>query len=202
MSGQIGQRPPVSGVMGDNVMIRAALAAAVSLAALAAAPPALAQQPGPSALWRASFLVEDLDAARAVWGEALGFELAYEKASSLTDPRLSALYGLDEGEAVELLVFISGDTAVGNIGFLKPEAGLDPVEGRAGRGAAALFIKTTDMDGHVAALEAAGAEMLAPPESVVEGGSRMAWFVDPNGVRFVLTEREAIALAYPDRSGD
>ena len=183
-------------------MIRASVAAAVSLAALAAAPPAIAQEPGPSALWRASFLVEDLDAAKAVWGEALGFELAYENASSLTDPRLSALYGLEADEAVELLVFISGDTAVGNIGFLKPEAPLDPAEGRAGRGAAALFIKTTDMDGHVAALQAAGAEMLAPPESVVEGGSRMAWFVDPNGVRFVLTERDSIQMAYPNRGED
>ena len=180
-------------------MIRAA---AVSFAFLAVSAPAFAQQPGPSALWRASFLVEDLDAAKAVWGEALGFELAYENASSLTDPRLSALYGLDASEAVELLVFISGDTAVGNIGFLKPEGSLDPVEGRPERGASALFIKTTDMDGHVAALQAAGAELLAPPESVVEGASRLAWFVDPNGVRFVLTEREAIQMAYPNRGED
>lgn len=172
---------------------------------LFAAPAALAEeaapepQTGASALWRASFLVDDLEAVRAVWGEALGFTLAYENASTLVDPRLSALFGLAEDEPVELLVYISGNTALGNIGFLKAANGAAASEGRAGSGAAALFIKTTRMDDHVAALQTAGVEMIAPPEAMREGGSRMAWFIDPNGVRFVLTEREMIQLAYPER---
>ncbi|WP_194745205.1 VOC family protein [Thermaurantiacus tibetensis] len=156
--------------------------------------------PGPSALWRATFVVSDIAAALAVWRDVLGFRLAYEGGSALNDPRLVRLFGLGEGESARLFVLVSGNTALGNLGFLVPERGAAaPPAGRTASGAPALFVKTTQLEAVVPRLVAAGCTLLAAPEAErTPGRNRMAWLIDPNGIRFVLTERETIELAYPD----
>lgn len=156
--------------------------------------------PGPAALWRATFIVSDVEVALAVWRDVLGFRVAYEGGSALRDPRLQQLFGLGDGESARLFVLVSGNTAVGNIGFLVPERGADPPQpGRVASGGPALFIKTTELDAVVPRLVAAGCTLLSGPEPErTAGRNRMAWLVDPNGIRFVLTERETIDLAYPD----
>lgn len=159
-----------------------------------------APQAGPSALWRTTFIVPDIAPALAVWRDILGFRVAYEGGSALKDPRLSVLFGLGAGEAARLFVLVSGNIAHGNIGFLVPETGAGPPPpGRAASGAPALFIKTTAMDEMLPRLVAAGCTLLSAPEPHrVPNRSRMAWLIDPNGIRFVLTEREVIELTYPD----
>ncbi len=152
--------------------------------------------PGPSAMWRATFVVGDADAALAVWRDILGFRLAYEGGSVLRDPRLAGLFGLDAAASSRLFVLVSGNTATGNIGFLVPE-GARVAPAAPGAGTAALFVKTTAMDEVVPRLVAAGCTLLSPPGDRVAGRNRMAWMIDPNGVRFVLTERDTIELAYP-----
>lgn len=157
-------------------------------------------RPGPSALWRSTFLVADIAAALRIWRDILGFRLAYEGGSSLKDARLSRLYGLEPGEAARLYVLVSGNIAHGNIGFFVPERGATPApSGRAPAGGSALFVKTTALDDVVPRLVAAGCTLIAAPKPQrTPGRNRMAWFVDPNGIRFVLTERETIDLTYPD----
>ena len=179
-------------------MLVMALGLAVPSHAEAATPPVA--KPGPAALWRSTFIVQDAEAALRVWRDILGFRLAYEGGSALRDARLARLFGLEPDEAARLFVLVSGNIAHGNIGFLVPEGGaMAAPAGRAAAGASALFVKTTAMDAVVSRLVAAGCTLLAAPEaSRAPGRNRMAWFVDPNGIRFVLTERETIELAYPD----
>ncbi len=160
--------------------------------------PAPVPVPGPAALWRVTFVVGDAGAALAVWRDILGFSLAYEGGSPLGDARLGALFGLEAAARARLFVLVSGNVATGNIGFLVPEGG-GVAPAAPGTGMAALFVKTTAMDEVVPRLVAAGCTLLSPPGAPSPGRNRMAWLVDPNGVRFVLTEREAIELAYPPR---
>jgi catechol 2,3-dioxygenase-like lactoylglutathione lyase family enzyme len=155
---------------------------------------------GDTALWRATFVVADMDKALAVWRDVLGFTVAYTGGSTLDDPRLTALFGLKAGEKAQLQVLISGNSALGNIGFLKPEGRVArPPRGRVASGGPAVFIKTTKLDAQVPALIAAGCTLIAGPEAGAPGRTRMAWFIDPNGVRFVLTERTTIETTYPNR---
>ncbi len=176
---------------------------AITLAfALALWAPARADEArlGDTALWRATFVVADMDKALAVWRDVLGFTVAYTGGSTLDDARLTALFGLNPGEKAQLQVLISGNSALGNIGFLKPEGAVAPPPGgRVASGAPAVFIKTTRLDAQVPALVAAGCTLIAGPEAGAPGRTRMAWFVDPNGVRFVLTERTTIETTYPNR---
>ena len=133
-----------------RIRIAAVLACALAICLVTPASAQDAPTPvpraGDSALWRVSFLVNDLEAARAVWGEALGFTLVAQKRITVDDPRMSALYGIGEIESVELLVFRSGNTALGNIGFMRPDNGVSEAGGRLSAGVAGMFILTTDMD--------------------------------------------------------
>ncbi len=172
--------------------------ATAAVPARAASPPA--PKPGPSALWRTTFVIADIDAALRVWRDILGFRLAYAGGAALRDARVSTLFGLRPDEGARLFVLVSGNIAHGNIGFLVPDGGAERgPAGRAPAGAPALFVKTTAMDEAVPRLVAAGCTLLAAPEPQrAPGRNRMAWFVDPNGIRFVLTERETIELVYPE----
>lgn len=157
-------------------------------------------QPGPAALWRVTLVVPDIAPVLRVWRDVLGFRLAYEGGSLLRDPRMVRLFGLAEGEGARLYVLVSGNTALGNIGFLVPERPVAAhASGRVAAGAPALFVKTTQLDAVVPRLVEAGCTLLAAPDpAATPGRNRMAWLVDPNGVRFVLTERERIDLSYAE----
>jgi catechol 2,3-dioxygenase-like lactoylglutathione lyase family enzyme len=162
------------------------------------APPEL--RLGDAALWRSTYIVHDMPAALAVWRDILGFTVAYTGGSTLQDERLRKLFGLAVDESAELYVLISGNTALGNIGFLKPSGAVaKPAPARVSSGDSALFIKTTKLDDVTTKLISANCLLIAAPGPKKPGVNRMAWFIDPNGIRFVLTERDKIETAYPNR---
>lgn len=181
-------------------MVRAALIAF----ALLLAGPVAAQETTPEVdlrgapmVWRTTLLVSDLDRARAFWEDVIGLELAYDRASGVTDPRLARLFGLEEGEAVLFLILRAGNLNAGMIGVMQVDGGVapQPMGPRPFAGTAAIMLQTEDLAGVLARAEAAGITILARPDGAIENGS-MAFLRGPDGVRVVLTSRDAIKPVY------
>ena len=117
--------------------------------------------------------VEDLDAAIALYGERLDLELVHRE--TVESQGVEAVL-LDVGENhVELLRPLSPDTPVGK--FLA----------KRGPGLHHVAYQTTDIDGTLAALRAAGMRLIDEQPRTGIRGSRVA-FLHPGSSGGVLTE--------------
>lgn len=117
--------------------------------------------------------VKDLDAAIALYKDALGLELAEIEEVPEQQVR-TAIFGHGMGR-VELICPTTSDSGVAK--FLE----------KRGEGLHHICIEVDDIEGAIAALKAKGAPMIDEKPKIGAGGAKIA-FVHPKGMKGVLTE--------------
>jgi catechol 2,3-dioxygenase-like lactoylglutathione lyase family enzyme len=141
---------------------------AMPMAAGSAATPSAAATASPTLL-RASLLVEDAGRAAAFYA-ALGFRMESDFANA-REPAGNPFPLNAPSTAVRLVILASADGTGGRIGlveFRSPTPGVNRIdEGKTGRGDVVLVFDVPDADATHAALLAAGAQVLGPPQVYV-----------------------------------
>ena len=117
--------------------------------------------------------VKDLDAAIALYRDALGLELAEIEEVPEQQVR-TAIFGHGMGR-VELICPTTTDSGVAK--FLE----------KRGEGLHHICIEVDDIEAAIAALKAKGAPMIDEKPKIGAGGAKIA-FVHPRGLKGVLTE--------------
>ena len=117
--------------------------------------------------------VKDLDAAIALYKDALGLELAEIEEVPEQQVR-TAIFGHGMGR-VELICPTTTDSGVAK--FLE----------KRGEGLHHICIEVDDIEAAIAALKAKGAPMIDEKPKIGAGGAKIA-FVHPKGLKGVLTE--------------
>ena len=117
--------------------------------------------------------VKDLDAAIALYRDALGLELAEIEEVPEQQVR-TAIFGHGMGR-VELICPTTADSGVAK--FLE----------KRGEGLHHICIEVDDIEAAIAALKAKGAPMIDEKPKIGAGGAKIA-FVHPKGLKGVLTE--------------
>ncbi len=141
-------------------------------------------------LWRSVLLVDDLDAAVAFYRQVFDLNQAYSE-SVITDPRIAKLLELAPGSSVELVVLVSDNLSVGNLGLMR-------VLGDSGEGKlppSLLFFKSDQLDSALARAREAGATIVSAPPASGEA-TRMFMLRDPWGHRIAVTERQELSIRY------
>lgn len=101
----------------------------------------------------------------------------------------STHFGFTETMSADGFVALAHESAGVSIALLKVGlASFKPAEiaGAAGQGLLIAFV-VDDLDGHFATIEAAGAQVVTPPETE-PWGERYCQFADPNGIVWQLVE--------------
>lgn len=141
---------------------------AMPLAAGSSATPSAAATASPTLL-RASLLVEDAGRAAAFYA-ALGFRIESDFANA-REPAGNPFPLNAASTAVRLVILASADGTGGRIGlveFRAPTPGENRIDkGKTGRGDVVLVFDVPDADSAHAALLAAGAQVLEPPQVYV-----------------------------------
>jgi predicted enzyme related to lactoylglutathione lyase len=141
-------------------------------------------------LWRSVLIVDDIETATAFYRNVFDLNQAYPK-SVIADARIAALLELAPGTSVELVVLISDDISVGNLGLMRILGNEAP----AGHGPSILFYKTDRLDMTLEQARTAGAEIVSLPPASPEG-PRMFMFRDPWGHRVAVTQRSELTIRY------
>jgi len=145
----------------------------------------------PSALlWRSVLLVDDLDAAVAFYRDVFDLNQAYP-GSVISDARIADLLELASGTSVELVVMISDDLSVGNLGLMR----ILGDGASAAQAPSILFYKSDRLDSVLERARAAGGTIVSTPPALTEG-PRMFMFRDPWGHRIAVTERDELSIRY------
>lgn len=98
-------------------------------------------------------------------------------------------FGFTEAMSADGFISLAHESAGVNIALLR--VGLESfkpasIAGAAGQGLLIAFV-VDDLDGHFTRIEAAGAQVLTPPETE-PWGERFCQFADPNGIVWQLVE--------------
>jgi methylmalonyl-CoA/ethylmalonyl-CoA epimerase len=117
--------------------------------------------------------VKDLDAAIALYRDALGLELTHVEEVADQQVR-TAIFGHGLGR-VELICPTTSDSGVAR--FLE----------KRGEGLHHICIEVDDIEAAIASLKAKGAVMIDEKPKIGAGGAKIA-FVHPKGMKGVLTE--------------
>lgn len=144
----------------------------------------------PSALlWRSVLIVDDLEASVEFYRQVFSLNQAYP-AGVIRDPRVIRLLDLDMDAEVSLVVLISDDLSVGNLGLMQVASQQDVVVAPG-----LLFFKTDRLDVVFETARKSGAHIVAePPEGST--APRMFMFIDPWGHRVAVTERQELDVFY------